>query len=240
MSCPHCSRPFAVSAAIVGKRIRCRGCARVFGIPKESPLDPASRVAGPSHPSAGGGDPIPFAAAAVIDGIDVRVCPCCGRAFAMKPAFAGKAVRCRSCRTLYRVAAAGGDPSRRQGSDGAPIPDRPDSAVAASSLASDDRRSELSVSSKGTVPPSEDAGDVVPDTDGGVDCPAAVRAPLPARMGPEPTALGTVVAIVLGGVTALPVTQLILWWAIGQDPFRIAKKLPTIIQWTAPESLRRR
>ena len=42
------------------------------------------------------------------------------------------------------------------------------------------------------------------------------------------------IAVVFGGFCALPATQLIVWWAFGKDPLRIAKMLPEALRWLAP------
>jgi hypothetical protein len=64
--------------------------------------------------------------------------------------------------------------------------------------------------------------------------PSAVR---PASDGQSSNSTADLIAIILGGACALPVTQLILWWAFHQDPFSIADKLPEHWRWIAPENL---
>lgn len=82
----------------------------------------------------------------------------------------------------------------------------------------------------------EDIGDVLEDLLPGERIASVVRpknAAAPAR--PEAEALSSMIAIVLGGACALPVTQLILWWVVGQDPLGIAPLLPEFLQWMAPQ-----
>jgi uncharacterized RDD family membrane protein YckC len=50
-------------------------------------------------------------------------------------------------------------------------------------------------------------------------------------------ALAGLAAVVLGGLTALPVTLLILWWVFGKDPLHIAPMLPEAVRWLAPDHL---
>jgi hypothetical protein len=44
-------------------------------------------------------------------------------------------------------------------------------------------------------------------------------------------------SVVLGGLTALPATLLILWWVFGKDPLHIAPMLPEAVRWLAPDHL---
>lgn len=46
------------------------------------------------------------------------------------------------------------------------------------------------------------------------------------------------VAVVLGGLCALPMTQLILWWGFAKDPMKLAGSIPHALQWLVPLNLR--
>lgn len=227
MACPHCERMFLTRPDVVGRTIRCRGCRNVFRIPD------ADEAAAPARPLAGERwPPAPAALERVIDGRDVRSCPTCGHTFAMQPEYEGKSIRCRSCRSTFWVATtagrrplAGGDnrqqpvEQRQPGHWSAPPPPRPRP-------------------SSGPRPVIfEDIGDIVEKLAPGEPCPLAearthVAVPRAAR-----EAAAQVVAVVLGGLTALPLTQLILWWAFHQDPLHLAPALPVSWRWLAPPDL---
>lgn len=55
--------------------------------------------------------------------------------------------------------------------------------------------------------------------------------------GPSASPLAGMVAVVLGGVCAMPITQLILWWGFDKDPMKLAAALPQAIRWLAPAHL---
>lgn len=63
----------------------------------------------------------------------------------------------------------------------------------------------------------------------------------PAR--PKPNMIFEMLKIALGGLAAIPISQLILWWAASTDPFELApwleKNAPSYIAVIAPEKLRR-
>ena len=80
---------------------------------------------------------------------------------------------------------------------------------------------------------------------------AAVDRPRGANAGAAPTSrprrrkqanpVMEIVKVVLGGVVALPIAQLILWWLPGdwkRDPVGLAPSLPSFVSFLAPESLR--
>jgi hypothetical protein len=102
LACPHCDRMFRETPAVLGKKIRCRGCRQIFHVPKDTssvPLDAPATAEGERSAAP------PTAAPCVVDGQDARSCPECGRVFLMNPAYAGKKIRCRGCKALFRVTA---------------------------------------------------------------------------------------------------------------------------------------
>lgn len=100
LACPHCSRLFRVTPDVLGKNIRCRGCRQVFHVPRDTgsvPLGPPAT--GHEHGSEGRA----VALVCVVNGKEARRCPACERTFGMKPAFVGKTIRCRGCKTPFLV-----------------------------------------------------------------------------------------------------------------------------------------
>lgn len=97
LACPHCDRMFHATPAILGKLIRCRECRRNFRVP----TDPSTAELGrePDEPQR----EILVAVECVVQGVDARRCPACGRTFAMQPKFVGKRIRCRGCRVPFVV-----------------------------------------------------------------------------------------------------------------------------------------
>ena len=85
----------------------------------------------------------------------------------------------------------------------------------------------------------EDIGDVLEDADSNQQCPVATatRSYRKASGNDAGGALAGLVAVVLGGLTALPATLLILWWVFGKDPLHIAPMLPEAVRWLAPDHL---
>lgn len=63
-----------------------------------------------------------------------------------------------------------------------------------------------------------------------------------ARPRPQSGGVGSVLillgSVVLGGLIAAPLAQLIIWWAIGKDPVKIAPMLPDALAFLAPANLR--
>ena len=49
--------------------------------------------------------------------------------------------------------------------------------------------------------------------------------------------VGELIAVLVGGLLAFPVSQLICWWGLAWDPFGVARKLRPELQWLAPEHL---
>jgi serine/threonine protein kinase len=102
LACPHCNRLFRTTPEVLGKRIRCRGCRQVFHVPSDTssvPLGPSATST--ENESAG----LPVAVACVVNGKEARRCPVCERRFVMKPALAGTTIRCRGCKSPFRVLA---------------------------------------------------------------------------------------------------------------------------------------
>jgi hypothetical protein len=46
-----------------------------------------------------------------------------------------------------------------------------------------------------------------------------------------------IVKIALGGLAAIPLVQLLVWWGLGKDPMEVAPKLPAVVRWLAPAKL---
>lgn len=158
--------------------------------------------------SAGG----PAAAAGVFAGEEVRSCPMCGHTFWMQPRLVGKAIRCRKCRREFRVlhSVERAPPSVGANHSPAPSPIHPDRAPEA--VAS------------------------------GRDQPEPEAAPMPAaplvyagrrRSRPVPR-FGELIAVIVGGILAFPVMNLICWWGLAWDPFGMASKLRPGWRWLAP------
>lgn len=185
----------------------------------------------------------PAATICVVDGRDARRCPECDRAFAMKAAFAGKTIRCRGCKAPFRVtatppllaepvaAAAYQERERAAASQAPPLsparfqpPPPPVPAVAVA------------------IPlPTifEDIGDILDELTPGEKVASVVRpknaAALPRS---EDSPVVALIAVVFGGFCALPATQLILWWVLDKDLFKLASSLPEVLQWIAPPHMR--
>ena len=85
----------------------------------------------------------------------------------------------------------------------------------------------------------EAIGDVVEDVDQNEQCPVATGAQsYGASTGSDAGGVpATVVTFVLGGLTPLPVTLLILCWAIGKDRLHIVPLLPEAVRWLDPHHL---
>jgi hypothetical protein len=182
----------------------------------------------------------PVAIECTVDGRDARRCPDCDRTFLMKPAFVDKTIRCRGCKASFRVAATQ-----------AHVRQSPGNVAARHAPALVPQRLQLPPPpSPGTlvpppVPPSltpgifEDIGDILDEFRPGEKIASVVRPRNAAALaGGNADQLAAFIAVVSGGLCALPITQLILWWIVGKDPLRIAASLPGILQWLAPSHLR--
>ena len=241
LACPHCERLFQTTPRVLGKRIRCRGCGGLFHIPQDTgnvPLSPAG------HPGTGNAEDSgpPVAIACVVDGREARRCPSCSRTFSMKPTFVGKVIRCRGCKVSFRVAEAHASPSepavtsepsvnRQERASGAPLAPLtrtvPESAP------------ESEGSSAGPVPTIfDDIGDVLDDVMPSEPAPSVVRPRnIPVRRSSTGDALFNIGSMVFGGLIAVPITQMILWWVLRRDPMGVAAMLPEALRWLAPDKL---
>ena len=215
--CPHCARQFLVVPAVLGKTIRCRGCKRSFLIPVAKPMPVSIWRFKPR---------LPKATQTLVDGKDARRCPVCGRAFSMQLSLSGKTIRCRGCKNMFIVEATH-DASESFVMPRLPGPARQAASEAANMAGQATRRDY-----------SEDIGDELQDGDPVEQCPVAVPSTYRARPREIPAgAAASIAAVVLGGLTALPATLLILWWIFGQDPMRIAPHLPEALRWLAPRAI---
>jgi len=219
LACPHCNRLFQASPAILGKTIRCRTCRGIFHIPRDTSKVPLSDLG-----SALATDESlpPLADPCVINGHDARSCPQCGRTFRMKPAFVGKAIRCRGCKASFRV-----------GSTDPPTKPRPASAQS-------ERVKPPPVSPMPEPPATifEDVGDSIDVAPSGPPPESVVR---PRNMPPlsphKESAVPQLIAVVFGGLCALPLTQLLLWFVLEKDPLGIASLLPAALRALLPDHL---
>jgi hypothetical protein len=231
LACPHCERMFNAAPVILGRTIRCRGCRKPFQIPQ----DPSTAQHGAESPR-----PQPVVSVAiecVIDGHDARRCPSCDRAFVMQPRFVGKTIRCRGCRMPFLVAAGSTQATSRPTSQNA--------APAAASVVSPKPQAALAtepatdeVLREGVV--HDDSGDVLEALPSEEPVLVAVRPRhIAKRRHKQVPAVLTLAAIVLGGVTALPATQLILWWAFSIDPLHVGRAMPPMLKVVVPVKFRR-
>ncbi len=235
LACPHCDRMFHATPALFGKAIRCRQCRKPFRIPS----DPAKAELGPDR-----GEPQPqilIAVECIIDGADARQCPSCGRAFSMQPRFVGKKIRCRGCRMPFVVAATTGMAAppavtlRRSAA-------KPSEEAAAQPPRVEPPTPAAEPELGATEPPIvyEDSGDVLDVAPMDEAVLVAVRPRgLVRRRANTVEALPLVIAVVLGGLTALPVTQLILWWGLGLDPLKIGRAMPRSLKGIVPVKFQR-
>jgi uncharacterized protein YbaR (Trm112 family) len=237
LECPHCKRQFLVTPAVLGKKIRCRGCRLPFRIPAGMPAAPPAQRFVPR---------LPKATRAIVDGMDVRCCPVCGRAFAMRQSLGGKTIRCRACRNMFLVEATDGvPPTSDRGEPSVPAtgsaepphsftmprtPSPPHSTVPVSEPAIDEQEDPHAA---------EDIGDVLEDADSNEQYPVATvsRSYRKAAGTDAGGVFAGLAAVVLGGLTALPTTLLILWWVFGKDPLHIVPMLPEPVKWLAPDHL---
>lgn len=195
LACPHCGRLFRTSSAVLGKKICCRRCQKIFHVPHDTthvPLGPA--IGEDAHVD---DDALPPVAIAFVKkGRDVRCCPTCGRTFAMKPAFAGKTIRCRECGAPFRVVA----------------------TVAAAA---------------GPQPTiSEDVGGVIGAMLPGEEVAPVVRPRnVPRRVRFEENAVATMLAIVFGGMCAVPLVLIILHVFAPEQFKLIIRVLPAFLRF---------
>lgn len=249
LACPHCLRLFHASPAVLGKRIRCRSCRQVFGVPPKLVADVRPRAR--RRPDGETGRVLPVAIESVINGVDVRSCPTCGRAFAMTKRFAGATIRCRACRALYTVGSAKSGGTRHVSSTAGSAARSTAGQAADRGGGAHGRSHEAEHPVAGRshaahdVPrdpdprAEDDAGDILSDNEGGKDVPLAFESSPGFVYDRGGSLLGSAVAIVLGGVMALPTAQLILWWVLEKDPLNVARRVPPALRWSVPETMRR-
>ena len=226
LACPHCDRLFQVTPVALGKKIRCRGCRGIFHVPHDTtsvPLGPQESVSSLDESLP------PLAIACVIDGHDARSCPQCGRTFRMKESFAGKTIRCRGCKVTFRVRAtepaipepaqAEAVPIQSNGAAAPPRPLRPPSPPVAPPP-------------QPVLPPTifEDMGDLLDDLLPGEQVPSVMRPRrIPRLSTPPSNQVVTMIAIVFGGVCALPVTLIILRFVSKKRFDDVASVLPDFL-----------
>lgn len=217
LACPHCHRQFRTSPAVLGKRIRCRDCRQVFHVPHDTssvPLGPAAGGAGADQEG-----PPPVAIECVVGGRDARRCPSCAREFLMQAAFVGKVIRCRGCAAPFRVAASkqpvGG--SMRAGVAPPPSPPAPPPSPSRAARAA----------ANSHPPVFEDVGDVLADVQVGEVVASVVRPRSAAVLNrTDAGAVGTLVAVVLGGLCAIPLTLFLLQMISPREFEKVSALLP--------------
>jgi len=200
--------------------------------------------------------------------LEVLACPHCLRLFHATPAALGKKIRCRGCRQIFHVprdtssvplgaavhAAANGDEPRvaiacvKNGRDTRRCPQcareflmKP--AFVGKTIRCRGCKASFRVAATEYTLPSpmvsDDVGKVMPNPPANERVLHAVRpcyAQLVQRHSNSPMA--GLVAVVLGGLCALPMTQLILWWGFAKDPIKLAGSIPHALQWLVPLNLR--
>ncbi len=155
----------------------------------------------------------------------------------MQPRLAGKAIRCRKCRSTFRVL---NEAERETAVEGVRLPE----AVRPSGGLRPAEREDSEPTAPRTDAP-EDAGDVI----NSAEAEQADRSLWPPGVSSFPRRLnrrsssgssggfGELIAVLVGGVLAFPVSQLVCWWGLDWDPFGVARKLRPELQWLAPEHL---
>jgi hypothetical protein len=220
LACPHCGRQFQALPDVLGTTIRCRGCRQTFQVSLDLPPQ-ASRS--PERPTA---NP-PAAAEGVFAGSAVRSCPQCGHTFSMQPRLEGKAIRCRKCRSTFRVLS---QVERAPGPEGAMPPPVPPPPPAPTAATHGDHRDPVDQFDE------DDAFDHAP-REINMWPPVAVPGPWLRRRSRSAGGLGELVAVLVGGLLAFPATQLICWWGLDWDPFGVAARLRPELRWLAPDHL---
>lgn len=173
----------------------------------------------------------PMAIVCQIQGRDARRCPACGREFLMKPSFLGKLIRCRGCKAPFRVAG----PVQEIGERPALNHRQPAAAKVATQRQFNFPPRPVPFPPKPLPTVFDDIGDLVDELLPHEKVASVVRPrPVVAAIRPANDSVASVLALVGGGVCALPITQLILWWVFNQDPLGVAKILPEFLRWLAP------
>lgn len=181
----------------------------------------------------------PLAIPCVIEGHDARSCPQCGRTFRMRDSFAGKTIRCRSCKVTFRVRA-----SEPAVAELAPQAEPP---FQANGVAAPPRQFHAppppAPSAPQPSPPPrifDDMGDVLEDLLPGEQVPSVVRPrQVPRLSSPPKSPLVLMVEMILGGAGGIAVTLAILWFGLGKDPFGlftrpVLKPMPVPVVTTPP------
>lgn len=220
---------FQVTPAALGKKIRCRGCRGIFHVPHDTTTVPL----GQREALAALDDLLtPLAIPCVINGQDARRCPDCGRVFRMKESFAGKTIRCRGCRVTFRVRAskpALAEPAPQAEppfqANGAAAPPRPFHAPPPPAPPAP----------QPSPPPTifEDIGDVLEDLLPGEKVASVVRPSNVPQLSAVPSSpVAAMIAVIIGGVCALPATAWILAMFFPERYREILASLPdTVRSW---------
>ena len=94
-----------------------------------------------------------------------------------------------------------------------------------------------------SAPAEED--DATPVIAGGAvaePAPAAKKSTKPTRPAPakkkQPSMVGQMVGMVVGGAMSIPIVLAILWWGVGKDPLKVAPMVPDALSFLLPAKLR--
>ena len=229
LACPHCDRLFQVTPAVLGKKIRCRGCRETFYVPEDTTGVPESQLE-----SEEGKDPTlpPLAIPCVVKGHDARSCPECGRTFRMREGFVGKSIRCRGCKVTFRVTATpeASLKTRAEAPEAAATPPSPAGrAERPVAPAASQEAAALTVEPPSTI--YEDVGDVLGDFRPGENVLSVVRPRnVPRIKRAEANPILTFAAIILGGICALPVTAILLRIINAERYREVMRSLPTFLR----------
>lgn len=197
---------------------------------------PLGRAVLPAAEAGGEDAGPPLAIVGELQGQGTRRCPICGREFLMKPSFLGKLIRCRGCKASFRVTGAEQpDNGPVQAGDDGLEKNRQQPAAAEGQFHTPPPPVPAVSRAKPLPTVFDDMGDLIEELLPYEKVASVVRPqPAVAVIQPADSAVASVLALVAGGVCALPVTQMILWWVIGKDPLGIAKTLPSSLRWLAP------
>lgn len=175
----------------------------------------------------------PVAIACVANGRDARRCPECGREFLMKTAFLGKVIRCRGCRKPFRVTAsprAIGEPvdaadeqiPEARPRPPAPVPQRPQPPEKPKPPRPSTTMPRPTIF--------EDIGDILEDLTPGERVASVIRPKNAAKIAKaDSESLASLVAIVLGGVCAIPMTLVLLRITSPKEFENLAASLPDFL-----------
>ncbi|MFM8494701.1 MAG: hypothetical protein ACKOEM_04140 [Planctomycetia bacterium] len=174
----------------------------------------------------------PPAIPCVINGQDARRCPDCGRVFRMKESFAGKMIRCRGCKVTFRVRAS--KPTLAEPARPAVAPVQSNEAAAPTGPLYAPHPPAAPAQQRAPPPTIfEDVGDMLDELLQGEQVPSVVRPRNAPRRSPTPSnTFPAMIAVVFGGVCALPATAWILATFFPDRCREILKSLPdTIRSW---------